>query len=81
MALALTAYEASLCGGCGLPYSKTHGDHNLGRYMADTDNICHGCEPLDALREDTNRVTYPGQQVVLVENPDFNHEGTLVGDG
>lgn len=81
MALALTAYEASLCGGCGLSYSKTHGEHNHGRYMADTDDICYGCEPLETLREDTNRATYPGQKVSLVENPDFVPDGTVLGSG
>ncbi|GAA5229269.1 hypothetical protein [Arthrobacter cryoconiti] len=71
MALALTAYEDGLCSGCGLHYSVTHGDHNLGRHIADTDNICHGCEPLDTLREDKNRDTYPGQKITLVEADGF----------
>lgn len=80
MALALTAYEASLCAGCGMPPSKTHGDHNLGRYMIDADNICHGCEPLDAFRDDTSKETYPGQKIYVLENPNFAHED-IVLDG
>lgn len=78
MALALTAYEASLCAGCGLPPSKTHGDHNEGRYRVDADNICHGCEPLEAFRDESGKDTYPGQKIYLIESPDFALEGAVV---
>ena len=71
MALALTAYEDSLCPGCGQPHSKTHGDHNVGRYEATDDNICHGCAPLEALRDKENRDTYPGQKITLAEVDGF----------
>ena len=67
MALALTAYEDTLCSGCGLPHSKTRGDQNVGRYELRDDGICHGCEVLEAAKTDKNRNTFPGQKLYLVE--------------
>lgn len=67
MALALTLFEANICPGCGLPHSKTRGDDNVGRYELKDDGICHGCELLDAARQDKNRSTFPGQKLYLAE--------------
>jgi len=67
VAIALTMFEQSLCPGCGQPAHKTRGDRNVGRFEAHDDEICHGCEPLEALREDKNRATFPGQKVYLAE--------------
>ena len=71
MALALTAYEAGICSGCGLHQSVTHGDENVGRWEVTGENICHGCEPIEAQRDDKNRETYPGQKITLVEADGF----------
>lgn len=70
MALALTAYEAGICSGCGLHHSVTQGDENVGRWETG-ENICHGCEPIEAQRDDKNRETYPGQKITLVESEGF----------
>lgn len=67
MALALTAYEGGLCPGCGLHASVARGDHNVGRHEADDQVVCEGCSPLEAMREDKNRDTFPGQKIVLRE--------------
>lgn len=67
MALALTAYEDGLCPGCGLHASVARGDHNVGRHEADDQVVCEGCAPLEAMREDKNRDTFPGQKIVLRE--------------
>lgn len=68
VAMALTMFEQSLCPGCGLPAHKTRGDANVGRFEAHDDEICHGCEPLDSMREDKNRAKFPGQKVYLAES-------------
>lgn len=68
MAMALTLYEDSLCAGCGLPHSKTRGDDNVGRYEVRDDHVCHGCEPLEAARQDKHRTTFPGQKLYLAES-------------
>ena len=71
MALALTAYELSLCPGCGLPASKVHGDHNVGRYETH-EHICHGCEVIESLK-DQKQDTYPGKKIGLVEVDGFDN--------
>lgn len=68
IAVALTLYEDSLCAGCGLPHSKTRGDDNVGRYELRDDQMCHGCEPLEAARRDKNRTSFPGQKLYLAES-------------
>lgn len=70
LALALTLYEDGLCSGCGMHRSVTHGDHNVGRWETG-DDICHGCEPVEAQRDDKNRESYPGQKITLVETDGF----------
>lgn len=72
MALALTAYEDGLCGGCGLHHSVTRGDHNVGRHETDDQVICHGCAPLEATLAEKNRKTFPGQKLVLREVDDWD---------
>lgn len=64
MAMALTAFEASLCSGCGLPTSIAHGDDNVGRWEVDPETICHGCAALESFRE-SNKDHYPGQKLHL----------------
>ena len=66
MALSLTAYEESLCPGCGMPAHLVRGDENVGRHAVE-ETICHGCEPLESARQDKNREAYPGQKLYLVE--------------
>jgi hypothetical protein len=72
MALALTAYEDSLCPGCGLPHAKTHGDGNVGRYETVADDICHGCEALETLQANDKRESFPGQKIHLHEVDGFD---------
>ncbi|MFF5791135.1 hypothetical protein ACFY5D_03710 [Paeniglutamicibacter sp. NPDC012692] len=67
MAIALQAYEDSLCSGCGLPHSMTRGDANVGRFEVQDDVTCHGCEANESYVADKNRTTYPGQKVYLVD--------------
>lgn len=67
LALAYQDYEASICEGCGLPASVTHGDHNVDRFEWKDDSICHGCATKASLDSDKNRVTYPGQQIYPVD--------------
>lgn len=67
MAMALTSYEDGLCPGCGVHHSQARGDENVGRFEVHDDTICHGCEALEALQQDKNRTTYPGQKVYLKE--------------
>ena len=67
MALALTAYEDGLCGGCGGHFSQTHGDENVGRWEANADAICHQCEAIEAFREN-NKDTYPGQKLTVTDS-------------
>lgn len=48
-ALALLAYEDSLCDGCGLPLSQTtatEGGHPVHAYKVDDPEICGGCAAL-----------------------------------
>jgi hypothetical protein len=71
MALALTAYEDGLCPGCGLHISVARGDHNVGRHEADDQVLCHGCAPLEAMRGNERRATFPGQKIVLREAEDW----------
>ncbi|WP_104087040.1 hypothetical protein [Arthrobacter sp. GMC3] len=71
MALALTLYEDGLCSGCGLHHSVTHGDENVGRWEANSENICHGCEPIDAAKDADKKDTYPGQKLTLIEADGF----------
>ena len=71
MALALTAYEDGLCPGCGLHHSVAQGDHNVGRFEADDQVICEGCAPLESMRADNKRATFPGQKIVLREVEDW----------
>lgn len=66
MALALTAYEESLCSGCGMPAHLVRGDENVGRHTVE-ETICHGCEDLESARQDSSRQPYPGQKLYLVE--------------
>lgn len=66
MAVALTAYDESICPGCGLPNSVTRGDHNVGRVEFKDDAICHGCEPKENMQADKTRQQYPGQKVYPV---------------
>lgn len=66
-AIAYQMFEDSLCRGCGLPHSVTHGDHNVGRFEWHDDSICHGCESKAELSSDKNRATYPGQEVYPVD--------------
>lgn len=66
MALALTAYEESLCPGCGMPAHLVRGDENVGRHKVE-ETICHGCEDLESARDDKSRTKYPGQKLYLVE--------------
>lgn len=67
MAIALQAYEDSVCSGCGLPHSMTRGDENVGRIEWKDDAICHGCEAKEELSSDKNRTPYPGQLVYPVD--------------
>ena len=66
MALALTAYEDTICPGCGLPASHVLGDANVGRYEAE-ETICHGCEVRESAR-DSIKDPYPGMKLVLRES-------------
>lgn len=68
MALALRAYEDGLCPGCGLHSSVVRGDHNVGRHEV-VEDICHGCEALQAFQQDTNKDRYPGQKLGVQEVP------------
>lgn len=72
MALALTAYEDGLCPGCGLHHSVARGDENVGRHEADDQVICHGCAPLESMRAEKNRPTFPGQKITLREVEGWN---------
>lgn len=72
MALALTAYEDGLCGGCGLHHSVARGDHNVGRHEVNDQVICHGCAPLEAKLAEKKRETFPGQKIVLREVDDWD---------
>ncbi|ALE91817.1 hypothetical protein AOC05_04930 [Arthrobacter alpinus] len=69
MALALTAYEDGLCGDCAGHYSVTHGDENVGRWEG-AESICHRCEAGESFR-DSNKETYPGRKISLVEVDGF----------
>ena len=71
MALALTAYEDGLCPGCGLHHTVAQGDQNVGRFEADDQVICEGCAPLESMRADNKRATFPGQKIVLREVEDW----------
>lgn len=64
LAMALTAYEDSVCPGCGQPLSTAHGDDNVGRFEV-VEDICHGCEALEANRESNKDNHYPGQKFHL----------------
>ena len=66
MALALTMYEDGLCPGCGMHHSVTRGDENVGRWETGED-ICHGCEPVEAAQDAEKKNTYPGQKLTLTE--------------
>ena len=67
MALALTAYEDGVCDGCGLHHSVTRGDGNVGRHEVDDQIICEGCAPIEALRANEKRDTFPGQKIAVRE--------------
>ena len=60
-ALALTAYEADLCGGCGQPMSRSSGDHPHDYDIRTT--RCMGCAEIEEHRDsskkpDTGEKTY-----------------------
>lgn len=67
MAMALTAFEDSVCSGCGQPASIARGDHNVGRLEVVADEIiCHGCEALESHREsEKDKHQPPGQKTYL----------------
>lgn len=68
--MALTVYEDGLCAGCGLHHSVTHGDENVGRWETGED-ICHGCEPIEADHDKDSKDTYPGKKLTLIEAEGF----------
>lgn len=70
-ALALLAYEDSLCDGCGLPLSQTTATEN-GRpahtYAVDDPEICQGCAALHvAMPEYQGDPRVPAMKFRLVE--------------
>lgn len=66
-ALALVAYEADLCRGCGQPMSLTSGDHPHD-YDINT-AICIGCAEIDEHRR-LDREPADGEKTYVTLDPD-----------
>ena len=64
-ALALTVYEADLCGGCGKPMSLTSGDHPHD-YEVET-TTCVGCAELEMFLEGS-REPEKGEKTFVVKD-------------
>lgn len=64
-ALALTAYEADLCGGCGQPMSRTTGDH---KHDFEVQTVtCVACDELERFKELT-REPEKGEKTFVVRD-------------
>ena len=61
LAMALTIYEAGLCGGCGQPLALTHSsdDHKGHGYAVQTYE-CTSCSELESVSDETKKADVPG---------------------
>lgn len=64
-ALALTAYEADLCQGCGQPMSMTSGEHPHDYDIRTT--VCMGCAEIEEFREGS-RTPEKGEKTYVVKD-------------
>lgn len=73
LSLALTAYEDSLCGGCGQPKDRAYNPDMDGWYEARADIQCASCAAMDRHREETKKPEPGTKSYVIDARPAHDH--------
>jgi len=66
-ALALLAWEADLCPGCGQPLTETTDPANEERYVARPPLLCHRCVATESAAKKWENHAHPGALLIPIE--------------